>query len=76
MHDDAETRCSDADREEVAEELRRHAVAGRLDVAELEERLGRALQAPTGRELRATLENLPTAAGGGVPRPRAGGRSP
>jgi Domain of unknown function (DUF1707) len=63
MHDDAETRCSDADREAVAEELRRHAVAGRLDVAELEERLGHALQARTRRQLHATLERLPTTTG-------------
>jgi len=34
-------------------------LAGRLDVEELDERLGRALQARTRRELHATLEGLP-----------------
>ena len=59
MDQHAETRCSDADRDAVATELRRHAIAGRLDTAELDARLGRALQARTQRELRATLEHLP-----------------
>jgi hypothetical protein len=59
MAEAADTRCSDADRDAVGTELRRHAVAGRLDTAELDARHGDALQARTQCELRATLENLP-----------------
>jgi Domain of unknown function (DUF1707) len=55
------TRASDADREAAVNELRSHAVAGRLDAAELEQRLDRALQARTRRELAAALANLPAA---------------
>jgi hypothetical protein len=61
MERHADTRCSDADRDEVVAELRRHAVAGRLEPAELDARLGHALQSRTQRELRATLDNLPPA---------------
>jgi Domain of unknown function (DUF1707) len=56
-----DTRWSDADRDAVVAELRRHAVERRLEPAELEARLGDALDASTQRELRATLENLPPA---------------
>jgi hypothetical protein len=65
MDQQAETRCSDADRERIATELRRHAVEGRLDPAELDERLSHALQARTRSELYETLENLPARRPGG-----------
>ena len=56
----AASRCSDAEREVVAEKLRRHAVAGRFDATELGERLDQALQARTRRELSAAPRHLPT----------------
>jgi hypothetical protein len=53
------TRASDAERERCARALRDHAAAGRLEVAELEERLGRAYGARYRGELRAVLRDLP-----------------
>jgi hypothetical protein len=52
-------RASDADRERVAEALRRHHLDGRLDTDELQERLGRCYAARTGAELAALLADLP-----------------
>ena len=53
-------RVGDADRERVVELLRSHAIAGRLDADELEDRLGRAYAARYGAELQAALTELPT----------------
>jgi Domain of unknown function (DUF1707) len=53
------TRASDAERERCASVLRDHAAAGRLELAELEERLGRAYGARYRSELRALLRDLP-----------------
>jgi hypothetical protein len=53
------TRASDEDRDNVARALRGHAVAGRLTVEELEERLGGAFAARTLRELDELLADLP-----------------
>ena len=53
-------RVGDADRERVVELLRGHAVAGRLDAGELEERLERAYAARYGAELQAVLAELPS----------------
>lgn len=53
------TRASDAERERCARALRDHAAAGRLEVAELEDRLGRAYGARYRSELRAVLRDLP-----------------
>jgi Domain of unknown function (DUF1707) len=52
-------RASDADREAVAERLRRAAVEGRLEPDELEERLHAALRARTYGELRRLVGDLP-----------------
>src|SRR3954463_15766524 len=52
-------RASDADRERVAEALRRHHVDGRLDTDELQERLGRCYAARTTVELAPLLADLP-----------------
>jgi hypothetical protein len=52
-------RVGDADRERVADQLRRHAAAGRLDTDELDERLGRVYAATYGNELQAVLADLP-----------------
>ena len=63
-------RASDAEREQVAERLRRHAAEGRLAVEELEERLTAAWSARTRGELEPLLADLPA-----VRTRRAAGRS-
>jgi hypothetical protein len=52
-------RASDADRERVAEALRRHHLDGRLDTDELQARLGACYAARTDGELDALLADLP-----------------
>ena len=52
-------RVGDADREQVADQLAEHHAAGRLTLAELEERLTTVWSARTGDELAATLVDLP-----------------
>jgi hypothetical protein len=56
---DRSLRCSDRDREAVADILRRAHVAGRLDADEFAERFGRALQARTYADLDALVADLP-----------------
>ena len=55
----ASIRASDADRDAVAERLRRAAVEGRIDADELDERLHVALRARTYGELQRLLGDLP-----------------
>jgi hypothetical protein len=52
-------RASDAEREHVAEALRRHHLDGRIDTEELTERLDRCYAARTTAELRPLLADLP-----------------
>jgi hypothetical protein len=52
-------RASDAERDGVVEALRRHAADGRLEVAELEERIASALGARTREELDGLTADLP-----------------
>src|SRR3954451_24554648 len=52
-------RASDAERERVAEALRRHHLDGRLDTEELQERLERCYAARTDAQLQAVLRDLP-----------------
>jgi hypothetical protein len=52
-------RASDADREAVANSLRRHCAAGRLEVEELEERLAATFAARVVGDLEALLADLP-----------------
>ena len=66
---DPAVRASDAEREAAVGALREHAAAGRLDVDELEQRVGAAYGARTNGDLVALLRDLPAAA----PR-RAAGR--
>ncbi len=54
-----ELRASDADREQLANELRAHAVAGRIDTDEFEERVQSAYSARTLGELDALRQDLP-----------------
>src|SRR5215212_3846480 len=56
---DPALRASDADRESIVAQLREHGAAGRLDVEELEQRVGAAYAARTYGELRALLGDLP-----------------
>ncbi len=56
-------RAADADRDEVAERLKKAAVDGRIDADELEERLHLALRARTYGELRRLVSDLPAAGG-------------
>jgi hypothetical protein len=55
-------RASDAERETAVSALREHGAAGRLDVEELEQRIGAAYAACTHGELQALLRDLPSAA--------------
>jgi hypothetical protein len=52
-------RVSDADRERVADALRRHHLEGRLDTDELQERLERCYAARTAGDLAPLLADLP-----------------
>ncbi len=82
----ADWRASDAERERAVAALQHHHLAGRLDVGELEERVGRAYRAVTVGELRALVQDLPPAesavVGGpgwaavGARRPRGPGPAP
>jgi Domain of unknown function (DUF1707) len=59
VDDPSRLRIADADREQLAGELREHMLAGRLSSDELEERLGRAYAATTRGELDALKDDLP-----------------
>jgi Domain of unknown function (DUF1707) len=59
MSDLSKLRVADADREQVIEELREHALAGRLTSEELEERVGDAYRASTRGDLDALRVDLP-----------------
>jgi hypothetical protein len=54
-----ELRASDAEREHAVAVLKEHAAVGRLDLDELDDRIGRAYGARTRRELDALLSDLP-----------------
>jgi hypothetical protein len=56
---DPALRASDAERESAVTLLREHETAGRLDVEELEQRVGAAYAARTHGELQALLADLP-----------------
>jgi hypothetical protein len=56
-------RVADADREQLIEELREHAGAGRLTSDELEERVGKAYGASTRGDLDALRSDLPVSSG-------------
>lgn len=59
MSDLSSLRVADADREQLIEELREHAGAGRLTSDELEERVGEAYGASTRADLDALRADLP-----------------
>jgi hypothetical protein len=64
----------DADRELIYETLKRHAAEGRLDVAELERRVGLVAEAQTREQAAAVVADLPALAAipEPTPRPRRG----
>jgi hypothetical protein len=56
---DPDLRASDADREQLAELLRRHHAEGRLDSEEMQQRIDACYRAKTVGELEALLHDLP-----------------
>ena len=67
---DPELRASDREREDAVTQLREHGAAGRLDVDELEERIGPAYAARTRGDLATLLRDLPGSAAPAPRRPR------
>jgi hypothetical protein len=59
MSDPSQIRVADAEREQLVEELREHALAGRLNDEELEERIGLAYRATTRADVDALRADLP-----------------
>ena len=56
---DQHMRVSDAERQAVADRLAEHFTSGRLDQAEFDERVGRAMSAKTRADLNGLFEDLP-----------------
>jgi hypothetical protein len=63
MSDLSILRVADADREQLVDELREHALAGRLTSEELEERIGGAYRASTRGDLDVLRADLPVSSG-------------
>ncbi|HLH13544.1 MAG TPA: DUF1707 domain-containing protein [Solirubrobacteraceae bacterium] len=59
MSDPSQLRVADADREQLVQELREHALAGRLTSEELEERVGAAYRATTRADVDSLRADLP-----------------
>ena len=59
MPDETDLRVSDDDRNAVAQDLNEHFEAGRLDMAEHQDRIAQALGARTRRDLAGLLTDLP-----------------
>lgn len=59
MGDPSKLRVADADREQLIDELREHAVAGRITAHELEERIGEAYRGTTRGDLERLKADLP-----------------
>jgi Flp pilus assembly protein TadB len=60
----SDVRVSDAERSDVADALSRHYADGRLDQAEFNERVDRAMKAKTRADFRGLLDDLPDLADG------------
>jgi DNA-binding transcriptional regulator YhcF (GntR family) len=74
MYSDQHLRVSDAEREAVAGRLAEHFAAGRLDQAEFDDRVGRAMSARTRADLSGLFADLPETGAPAVPElPRGGG---
>ena len=78
-HSDQHVRVSDAERQAVADRLAEHFADGRLDQAEFDERVGRAMNAKTRADLAGLFDDLPDTGAPAVtecPRPRHRRRHP
>jgi hypothetical protein len=76
-HSDQHVRMSDAERQAVVDRLAGHFADGRLDHAEFDERVGRAMSATTRADLDGLFADLPeTGAPAGPGRPRRRHRHP
>jgi hypothetical protein len=70
-YSDQHLRVSDAERQAVADRLAEHFADGRLDQAEFDERVGRAMSAKTQADLTGLFDDLPeTGAPAATDRPR------
>jgi GntR family transcriptional regulator len=77
MYSDQHLRVSDAERQAVSGRLAEHFAAGRLDQAEFDDRVGRAMSAKTRGDLRGLLADLSeTGAPAGLELGRGGGSTP
>ena len=77
MYSDQHLRVSDAEREAVSGRLAEHFAAGRLDQAEFDDRVGRAMGAKTRGDLRGLLADLSETGAPAVPElARGGGGTP
>ena len=74
MYSDQHLRVSDAERQAVTDRLAEHFADGRLDQAEFDDRVGRAMSARTRADLNGLFADLSEAGSPGVPElPRGGG---
>jgi GntR family transcriptional regulator len=77
MYSDQHLRVSDAEREAVTDRLAEHFAAGRLNQAEFDNRVGRAMSAKTRADLSGLFAGLPGTGASAVPElPRWGGSGP
>jgi Flp pilus assembly protein TadB len=67
MYSDQHLRVSDAERQAVADRLTEHFAEGRLDQAEFDDRVGRAMGAKTRADLSGLFSDLPGAGAPAVP---------
>ena len=76
-YSDQHMRVSDAERQAVADRLAEHFSEGRLDQAEFDERVGRAMSAKTRADLNGLFDDLPETGAPAVPgHPRRRHRHP
>ena len=73
IYSDQHLRVSDAEREAVAGRLAEHFAAGRLDQAEFDDRVGRAMSAKTRGDLSGLFADLSETGAPAVPAPPGGG---
>ncbi len=77
LYSDQHLRVSDAERQEVADRLAEHFADGRLDQAEFDDRVGRAMGAKTRADLGGLFSDLPETGAPAVPEhPRPAAPSP
>ena len=77
LYSDQHLRVSDSERQEVADRLAEHYANGRLDQAEFDDRVGRAMGAKTRGDLSGLFSDLPEAGAPAVPElPRRRRRHP